>query len=54
LRNIKDWYRFCSGGKKPKNIPSVPQNIYKEWKGYKNWLGREHKYLPLDWKLSTK
>ena len=54
LKNIKDWYRFCSSGKKPKNIPSVPQNIYKEWKGYKNWLGRERKYLPLDWKLSTK
>jgi hypothetical protein len=42
INNQKEWIVFCASGKKPKNIPSNPQKIYKkEWSGYKNWLSSE-------------
>jgi hypothetical protein len=40
LKTPKEWRMYCVSGKKPKNIPSRPKQIYKkEWKGNKDWLG---------------
>ena len=46
LKNQDEWSKFCRGqlptkGKKPDNIPSVPEKTYatKGWKGLGDWLG---------------
>ena len=40
LRKQHDWTQFCKTGKKPDDIPSDPQKVYKkEWKGIGDWLG---------------
>ena len=41
LRGQTDWRKYCLSGKKPHNIPSNPDKIYKKsgWLGYKHWLG---------------
>lgn len=41
LKNVKDWNEFCKNGKKPLNIPSNPNNIYKDygWVSWGDWLG---------------
>ena len=41
LKNDNDWREYCKSGNKPDNIPSVPNQTYKN-KGYVNqgdWLG---------------
>jgi len=39
LQNKSDWTKYCQSGKKPKDIPSSPEHIYKkEWKGMMKWL----------------
>jgi superfamily II DNA or RNA helicase len=43
LKNIKDWAKFSSSGKKPPDIPFKPYNAYKEqWKGWNHWLGTDN------------
>lgn len=41
LRNIKEWFRFCDSGKRPKDIPYNPDRAYKNsgWVSYPDWLG---------------
>ena len=46
LRNQDEWIKYCAGkmpgkGKKPVDIPSNPQNTYKNkgWDGLGDWLG---------------
>jgi len=40
LRSKTDWYDYCKLGNKPDDIPSVPNNNYKnDFKGYGDWLG---------------
>ncbi|MDC0154587.1 hypothetical protein OAJ02_07670, partial [Nitrosopumilus sp.] len=35
----KDWIEYCKSGNKPHNIPSYPEQTYKnEWRGYDDWL----------------
>ena len=36
LSNVKEWQEYCKSGKKPDNIPSRPDKIYKD-KGYISW-----------------
>ena len=46
LRNTFEWYNYASGrssrwGKKPRDIPSKPSDVYKNhgWKGMNDWIG---------------
>jgi superfamily II DNA or RNA helicase len=40
LTSYIKWKEYRKSGKKPKDIPSSPEDIYKEeWKGYGDWLG---------------
>ena len=40
LKDITEWNEYCKSGNKPDDIPSDPENIYKnkEWKTMKHWL----------------
>ena len=55
LKNRDEWNAFCKSDKKPDDIPSQPQMVYKkEWEGYGDWFGtgtiaiqvRSANYLP--------
>ena len=37
----KKWKEYCASNKKPEDIPSNPNLVYKNkgWKGYPDWLG---------------
>ena len=41
IRNVKEWFKYCDSGKRPKNIPYNPDRAYKSsgWKSYADWLG---------------
>lgn len=40
LKGRQDWHRFLRSGKRPTNIPSVPERTYRdEWKGWGDWFG---------------
>ena len=41
LKNVREWYRYCRSGKKPNNIPSNPDQVYKNkgWLGWADFLG---------------
>ena len=40
LKGQEDWLGYCKSGEKPADIPSNPDNTYKDnWKGYGDWLG---------------
>jgi hypothetical protein len=41
LESENQWREFKRIGIKPENIPSKPENVYKDkgWKGFKDWLG---------------
>jgi len=41
IKGHDDWSSFLKSGKKPNNIPSVPERIYKNdgWKGWGDWVG---------------
>ena len=44
LKTNKDWRLFCKLGKRPHNIPSNPDKVYKKhWKGWPDFLGKEKK-----------
>ena len=38
LRNSRDWNAYFKSEKRPDNIPSGPQRVYKEWKSWNDWL----------------
>ena len=41
LGSWKQWWRWCSTGSKPSNVPSNPDKFYKHrgWQGWGHWLG---------------
>ena len=41
IRNIKEWFKYCDSGKRPKDIPYNPDRAYKNsgWKSYADWFG---------------
>jgi hypothetical protein len=40
LEGVTECYDYCKSGNKPADIPSAPDNTYKEeWKGMGDWLG---------------
>jgi hypothetical protein len=41
LKTQKEWQTFCSSGKKPEDIPSIPNRTYKKmgWTTWGDWLG---------------
>ena len=41
LKKQKDWLAYCNSGKKPEDIPSNPQNTYRNtgWINLGDWLG---------------
>ena len=42
LKSNMDWRIFCKSGKKPVELPTNPEKIYKEkWKGWADFLGKE-------------
>lgn len=43
LKNNKEWRKYCNSGRKPRNIPSNPESVYKnkDWKGWGDWLGTD-------------
>jgi hypothetical protein len=49
LKNSAQWYAYCKAGKKPDDIPSHPQQVYRaEYQGMDDWLGtgRTRNYRP--------
>ena len=48
FKKTKEWAQYCASGKRPKNIPSDPQVVYKEQcKGIRDWIGLpERRFLP--------
>ena len=43
FKSLKEWNLYSKSGKRPSNIPSNPQNPYKNkgWKGWADFLGKE-------------
>ena len=41
LKNRREWSEYCKSGKRPDDIPSVPDKVYKNngWVSYAYWLG---------------
>ena len=41
LKNRDEWRAYIKSDKKPKDIPSNPNTVYKDqgWVGYRDWLG---------------
>jgi hypothetical protein len=40
LKKSTEWRTFSKSGKRPPDIPSSPDKVYKdEWKGWGDWLG---------------
>jgi len=40
LKNQSEWHQYCQSNKKPDNIPSAADRVYKnEWNGWGDWLG---------------
>jgi hypothetical protein len=43
LRSRKDWAALAQNGKLPADIPAYPNNTYKEWTSWWDWLGTAHR-----------
>ena len=41
LQSVSEWKQYCNSGKKPNDIPSQPDRVYKNdgWSSYGDWLG---------------
>lgn len=51
LKNRYEWAVYCHIDKlKPADIPANPDEVYKKWDGWKNWLGYKEKtkFLPFN------
>jgi len=43
IKSFSEWREYCKSGKKPDDIPSNPNRVYKnEWKGWGEFLGNGH------------
>ena len=47
LKKENEWNVYCKSGKKPDDIPSSPNNTYKNkgWKGWNDFCGTEQHFL---------
>ena len=45
LKNMREWRQYRKSNKKPDDIPSHPEKIYKNngWKDWVDWLGNENR-----------
>jgi superfamily II DNA or RNA helicase len=43
LSSNKEWVALAQNGKLPDDIPAYPNNVYKEWIGWWDWLGTRHR-----------
>ena len=45
LKGFKGWREYASSGKRPKDIPSAPEDAYKDqgWAGHSDWTGHQKK-----------
>jgi superfamily II DNA or RNA helicase len=52
LKGKSDWECYCKSGNKPDDIPSNPNNTYKDngWNGYGDWLGTKRKLRNTDYR----
>lgn len=41
ITNVREWEKYRTFGNKPKNIPSMPNRVYKGWISWGDWLGTE-------------
>ena len=43
LKSVKEWYAWCKSGERPSNIPSNPDQVYRDdgWISMPDWLGYE-------------
>ncbi len=51
LKNRYEWVIYCSiDNLKPSDVPANPDEVYKAWNGWKNWLGNYEKvpFLPFE------
>jgi len=39
LKNNREWRKYCKSGKNPRDIPRSPDQVYKNWIGWADWLG---------------
>ena len=39
LKSWDAWKEYCKSGAKPEDIPSSPEDVYDEFKGYSDWIG---------------
>ena len=48
LKGTKEWKDWCRAGKRPADIPSAPDQTYKDegWVSWPHWLGTE--FLPFE------
>ena len=43
LKNNLAWSKYCASGKKPIDIPALPERSYSdEWESYSEWLGNQN------------
>src|SRR5262249_940632 len=41
LANKSEWFAYCKSGKRPNDIPSNPQQVYRaDWVDWADWLGK--------------
>ena len=58
LASLTEWQAWCKEGRRPPNVPSNPNAIYKDggWQGWGHWLGtstrsskaKKYQFLPFD------
>jgi len=47
LKSRNEWNVYCRNVGMNENIPLAPQFIYKNWKGWQNFLGYKHRFISL-------
>ena len=50
LGSETEWRAYCRSGKRPNDIPSKPDRIYTEWKGWGDFLGTGRRRLSDSWR----
>ena len=62
LASQKEWWLWCKEGRRPPNVPSHPDRVYKDggWQGWGHWLGTSNQrnrpnvpFLPFDEALAV-
>jgi hypothetical protein len=52
LPSAQSWRRYCKSGLKPRDIPIVPEQVYRNsgWKSYSDWVGngRDRNFLSFE------